>query len=170
MNTLYLIDTTANNVIISSHRTLEAALSKRYALAVSQHRNDFDGLELVELHQPAKKGTEISRADVSSWVTGEPQECANNDAAAQAEEIAAPMQPVEASDIPSQIRVVTEALGVDASSVALLLQVTASQIKAGKHGVAAIVAADEQIQGMFESARRDPDAFAQAVYHQLKAA
>lgn len=69
--TLYVIDTMANNVVISSHRTFFAAVTKRHDLAKSENRRGFGGLEVVELHLPAKKRTELTHADISEWITND---------------------------------------------------------------------------------------------------
>ncbi|QZI72867.1 hypothetical protein K5F93_11540 [Pseudomonas protegens] len=68
---LYLIDTTANNVVISSHKTFFAAVTRRHDLARSENRRGFGGLEVVELHLPAKKCTELTHADISEWITND---------------------------------------------------------------------------------------------------
>ncbi|WP_259744949.1 phage tail length tape measure family protein, partial [Pseudomonas protegens] len=47
--TLYLIDTTANNVVVSTHKTFFAAVTRRHDLAKFENRRGFGGLEVVEL-------------------------------------------------------------------------------------------------------------------------
>lgn len=69
--TLYLIDTTANNVVVSTHKTFFAAVTRRHDLAKSENRRGFGGLEVVELHLPAKKRTELTHADISEWITND---------------------------------------------------------------------------------------------------
>ncbi|MDT9643578.1 hypothetical protein [Pseudomonas sp. JV245A] len=69
--TLYLIDTTANNVVVSTHKTFLAAVTRRHDLAKSENRRGFGGLEVVELHLPAKKRTELALADISEWITND---------------------------------------------------------------------------------------------------